>query len=181
MKLIDTIHAFELQVVDIPDLTVTITITITTIPTHIITTPSNSLKMSRIVNLIQRSLPDGGSSGDASDSPYDTTRDSPPKGSRTLSSGSATALALSVSAIIILAIVATWYFVYWRPQKESRPSRDDELEIGDDGTKIKMQLQSQKGSGRWWGRRDSGESQDTLVPGEVTVPAGAVVRERSEA
>jgi hypothetical protein len=140
--------------------------TITTITTQRLKVAPQTLKM----YMESSSLPQ-----DAVGGSIPPARESSTPSTSTLSVGGAIALAVSICAVLLVLCLTAVYFIYWRPRKHQKR---EELEIGPDGTKVKMQIEKdQRRTG--WGRRGSGTSQETLVPEvQVNPPASAVVREQ---
>jgi hypothetical protein len=119
-----------------------------------------------LANLISRSFP--GPKPEATLGPDVGTTTSSSGSTKAISGSAATALAVVLSVVILCLCITGIYFLTVRRRKPEQT----ELEVGEDGQKIKMVTEQR----RWW-RRGSGESQDELVP-DVKVPTTAHVHHR---
>ena len=104
----------------------------------------------------------------SADHPQDTSHHN--SGSSTFSNVSAIAVAIAIAVALINLILTLMYYLHWRQKKPTRHVQEV-LDITEDGLKFKKQKLR-----KWW-RSGSGESQDRLVSGHVTVPKSAYVRQ----
>jgi hypothetical protein len=124
----------------------------------------------RVADIIKRTVNNGNLAGpDGSDShPTNTANDS----HSTLSTGGVIALVVTMCSVLLLLCFTAVYCIYRRHRKETA---QQELEVGQDGTKITMKVEKEQRK-RWWGRRGSGTSQQTLVRDEASTRGSVVVR-----
>lgn len=97
----------------------------------------------------------------------------------TLSTPASIALAVVISVVLLTLVLTGVYLIWFRkrsPSQEQKSSHGEEMEVDEDGVKIEMKKMEREQRGRWWSRKDGVKSQDTLVEGGLSVPAGAVVR-----
>jgi hypothetical protein len=131
---------------------------------------------------LPRAIPPGTIAGGAYPG---TNNPSSSSNKHSISTGSAIALVVSTSVVLIGIIILAFYFLYWRnrtPRNGKHTSRFgtpamEEWEIDEDGMKIDIRRE-QKKKGTWWGRRrGSVQSADTFVQdGTVSSPPAVVVR-----
>ena len=136
--------------------------------------PANTFKMivsPRLAEVVKRSMSPNSVVGPDSTSPHSTDT-SNSSHNRTLSTGGAIALTVSFGVLVLLLCLAMVYFIYWRDRKGTP---QPELEVGEDGSKVTMQVEREQRRW-WWGRRGRGTSQNTLVRDDGSTRGSVAVR-----
>ncbi|KIM99535.1 hypothetical protein OIDMADRAFT_19674 [Oidiodendron maius Zn] len=125
----------------------------------------------RLAEVVKRTMAPDSLLGPDSTSPHPTDTSNSSHNS-TLSTGGAIALAVTCSVLFLLLCLAMVYFTCWRDRKETP---QPELEVGEDGSKVTMQVEKEQRRW-WWGRRGRGTSQNTLVRDDGSTKGSVAVR-----